>query len=691
MRDRRAGLRGLRRRGRRGARPPAEPPRPRPPSPRRPHRRPTPASRRPTTAAQQRRQPGDQLGHGRPRRRHDHGRLRPGALPRRARARRRPSRSSGQLDGGTVSGNLVVRFAGPDDLLASGPPAGGRPAREPRPDPLQGPRRHLDSRRTASRRPTTTSSRSSATSSSPSRPSRPTSRSAATAARSWETRTPPGGADRRRRQPGDPRALGGLDRAGHVRLDQRRPVLAPARHDVRRAADLAERGRALQRRSQRAGSRQQGRRTQLGGPRRGRRPAERSRRPGERMSCSSPLLEGRSDARGTAGERGRPPPLCADGRSDGCGARRTSPRRFAGSSPQKWFDFRSKDRVTSLIGLSLASPVRGLPRGGSRMKGISRRTRACAVVAVTGVAVLAGAGAAQAQRPASVGDGVPTGQVERAALQLRRLHQHRRQHGRGEPDPRGGRQPAADGTQCLTSQRTGRRRPPAIRPLVCSSAAGTVLTRCSSSCPARASTASSSSATPACRPTTTIAGLRLERLPRAARQVQPARRRLARQPQRDRLARARHRRQDHRPATTSATGNGLADGTGLDSYDSILRSAEALNRLGKYSVENGVGPVYIHNHTGEFDTKYVDNGVLKYRLGHPDRAHRPALRRVPGRRLLVLRRVRRSHRRGDRGLHQQVPDAREADARQGRHQHDGAVQPQPDQQPRRLAARLRHR
>ena len=44
------------------------------------------------------------------------------------------------------------------------------------------------------------------------------------------------------------------------------------------------------------------------------------------------------------------------------------------------------------------------------MKGISRRTRACAVVAATGVAVLAGAGAAQAQRPASVGDGVPTGQ-----------------------------------------------------------------------------------------------------------------------------------------------------------------------------------------------------------------------------------------------------------------------------------------
>ena len=49
----------------------------------------------------------------------------------------------------------------------------------------------------------------------------------------------------------------------------------------------------------------------------------------------------------------------------------------------------------------------------------------------------------------------------------------------------------------------------------------------------------------------------------------------------------------------------------LNTYDQILRSAETLNRLGKYSVENGVGPVYLHNHTGEFDNKYVDNGVLK--------------------------------------------------------------------------------
>ena len=59
------------------------------------------------------------------------------------------------------------------------------------------------------------------------------------------------------------------------------------------------------------------------------------------------------------------------------------------------------------------------------------------------------------------------------------------------------------------------------------------------------------------------------------------------------------------------TGNGQADGTTSTTTTSILRSAETLNRLGKYSVENGVGPVYLHNHTTEFDNKHVDNGVLK--------------------------------------------------------------------------------
>ena len=62
---------------------------------------------------------------------------------------------------GTVSGNLVVRYAGKGDLLALGPPAGGRTTREPGADPVLGPGRYLDVRRGPAK-PTTTSSRSSA-------------------------------------------------------------------------------------------------------------------------------------------------------------------------------------------------------------------------------------------------------------------------------------------------------------------------------------------------------------------------------------------------------------------------------------------------------------------------------------------------------------------------------------------------
>jgi sugar phosphate isomerase/epimerase len=46
-------------------------------------------------------------------------------------------------------------------------------------------------------------------------------------------------------------------------------------------------------------------------------------------------------------------------------------------------------------------------------------------------------------------------------------------------------------------------------------------------------------------------------------------------------------------------------------YANTLATAEALNRLGKRSIEAGLGPVYFHNHQTEFTNKYVDDGVLK--------------------------------------------------------------------------------
>ena len=56
---------------------------------------------------------------------------------------------------------------------------------------------------------------------------------------------------------------------------------------------------------------------------------------------------------------------------------------------------------------------------------------------------------------------------------------------------------------------------------------------------------------------------------------------------------------------------GIGTGGTAAGYASLLQTIETANRLGKYSVENGVGRIYIHNHQQEFRTRYVDNGVLK--------------------------------------------------------------------------------
>ena len=58
-------------------------------------------------------------------------------------------------------------------------------------------------------------------------------------------------------------------------------------------------------------------------------------------------------------------------------------------------------------------------------------------------------------------------------------------------------------------------------------------------------------------------------------------------------------------------GSGGFPNPGVGSYDNTLRTAETVTRLGKYSIENGVGPVYWHNHQGEFRSRFIDNGVRK--------------------------------------------------------------------------------
>ena len=81
------------------------------------------------------------------------------------------------------------------------------------------------------------------------------------------------------------------------------------------------------------------------------------------------------------------------------------------------------------------------------MKGISRRTRACAAVA--GMAIFASAATAQAQtRPEKVGDGIPTGQM---SVQMFNYGTFISTGGNNTVPTVTGIKPAADGTQCNTS------------------------------------------------------------------------------------------------------------------------------------------------------------------------------------------------------------------------------------------------
>ena len=62
------------------------------------------------------------------------------------------------------------------------------------------------------------------------------------------------------------------------------------------------------------------------------------------------------------------------------------------------------------------------------------------------------------------------------------------------------------------------------------------------------------------------------------------------------------------------TGSGGFAAPGTGSYANTLATAETMNRLGERSVKNGTGPIFGHNHDGEFTTRYVDvqgDGTLK--------------------------------------------------------------------------------
>ena len=234
------------------------------------------------------------------------------------------------------------------------------------------------------------------------------------------------------------------------------------------------------------------------------------------------------------------------------------------------------------------------------MKGISRRARACAVVAVTGATVLATAGIANAQRPASAGDGVPTGQ---GSVQMFNFGGFINNGGGVTGGSTGGTKTAAElginianaaaGTSCATATtQECRNEPPrrAVRLPVRAKGLDSVEMFGWSGFPANSDIAG----------LTTLRGLLDKNNLRCGgwhgsmtEADWPARVNAA------------------KILGCDSIGSGGFPNPGVGTYDNTLRTVETVTRLGKYSIENGVGPVYWHNHRSEFQNRFMDNGVRK--------------------------------------------------------------------------------
>lgn len=233
------------------------------------------------------------------------------------------------------------------------------------------------------------------------------------------------------------------------------------------------------------------------------------------------------------------------------------------------------------------------------MKGISRRARTCAALAATGVAVLATAGAAQAQAPASVGEGVPTGQ---GSVQMFNYGGFIGSGTGVTGGSSGGTQTAAQlginianaaaGTSCATATTTECRnnRLDALFAFLQSKGTESVELFGWSGFPAN----------------NDIAGLNTLRglLDKNNLHCAGWHGSMTEADWTARVAAA-------KILGCDSIGSGGFPNPGIGSYDNTLRTIEALNRLGKQSIEGGVGPVYFHNHQGEFRSRYIDNGVRK--------------------------------------------------------------------------------
>ncbi len=221
------------------------------------------------------------------------------------------------------------------------------------------------------------------------------------------------------------------------------------------------------------------------------------------------------------------------------------------------------------------------------MRGFSRRARAGVVVAAASAAVMAAAPAAHAQRPASVGDGVPTGQLGVQMFNYGGYLNNGANTGAANPI-------TGVSAECATSTTTECRlqRLEGLFSFLRRKGLTNIELFAHAGFPAQ----NDIPGLRAYRALLDKYGLHAGGWHGTVTDVGPA--------WTERIAAAKILGADY-------IGSGGTASPGIDTYANTLATAAALNRLGKESVESGVGPVYIHNHTGEFDAKYVDDGVLK--------------------------------------------------------------------------------
>jgi sugar phosphate isomerase/epimerase len=245
------------------------------------------------------------------------------------------------------------------------------------------------------------------------------------------------------------------------------------------------------------------------------------------------------------------------------------------------------------------------------MKGISRRARACAVLATAGVVVLSSASAASAQRPVKVGDGVPTGQ---GSVQMFNYGNFISVGGNtGDASPITNIANASNGAQCATSIATSN--PNANPPIVADPPEQ--LAECRRNrvealfafLQSKGVTSIEMFGHAGFPAPTDVAGNQayralLDKYGLHAAGQHGTLTAEVNQTWRDRVAAGKILGAD-------ALGSGGYGSPGIGSYANTLQTAKNLNTIGKYSVEQGVGPVYVHNHTAEFDNKYMHNGELK--------------------------------------------------------------------------------